>query len=340
MKNDDQKFSLMHHFKWWLYGIRIKLFGGKESKRKKSFSSVKKSETIFLTLFLAFPLIQFAIFYIGKNMNSILLAFQSYDIEAGKFYFSGLTEIKKVFESLWIEGTGLLDEMKRSGIMFLVSLVMIPVNVFAAYCVWKNLPFAGFFKIILFLPSVVPSIVFVLLGRYFFQYGIPELLNMPNLDLLDGRNPNTMYGFKTVLFFGCWMGFASGMVVYLGAMSGISEDVVEYGRLENMNFLQEFIYIVIPAIYPTITTYTVVAFAGFFVNYGYFFSFFGDGGSAPCTITLGHHFFCLVAGNGETLGGEAAYPEAAAGGFLFTAVVVPLTLLVKYLMEKYGPSEE
>ena len=340
MRNKDYGQDLISRFKWWVYGIKVKLFGGNKSKKKKGLSSVKKNETIFLTLFLAFPLIQFAIFYIGKNLNSILLAFQSYDVNSGEFYFSGLTEISKVWKNLWIEGTGLLDEMRRSGIQFLVQLLMLPLNVFVAYCVWKNLPGAGFFKVILFLPSVVPSIVFVLLGRYFLQYGVPEIFNAPGLDLLDGRNPETMYGFKTVLIFGCWLGFAGGMVVYLGAMSGISEDIVEYGRLENMNFIQEFIHIVIPAIYPTITTYTVVAFAGFFTNYGYFFSFFGDGGSAPCTITLGHYFFCLIAGNGETPGGESAYPEAAAGGLLFTVVVAPLTLLVKFLMEKYGPSEE
>ena len=36
----------------------------------------------------------------------------------------------------------------------------------------------------------------------------------------------------------------------------------------------------------------------------------------------------------------AAYEKAAAAGLLFTLVATPVTLFVKYMLEKFGPSAE
>lgn len=343
MKDSGFDGGFFSRLKWKLYDLRVKLSG--KPKKKQSYTSVKRQETIFLTLLLAIPVIQFCIFYIGVNINSILMAFQEYDGVTGEFKMAGLVQFRKIIEQLGTDGFGLRDEVERSTMQFLLALlVSLPLNVFVAFCVWRNLPFAGFFKVVLFLPSMIPSIVFVLLGRQFLSHGVPEIIEMitgmpSTLDLLDYRDPENLTGFKTVLVFGMWMNFAGGMVVYLGAMSGISDDVVEYGRMENINMLQEFWYIVLPSIFPTITTYIVVTLAGFFTNYGFFYSFFGNKASGTVT-TLGHHFFALVAGDGRTPAGMDQYPEAAAGGLLFTLIVTPITLGAKWLLEKYGPSED
>ena len=36
----------------------------------------------------------------------------------------------------------------------------------------------------------------------------------------------------------------------------------------------------------------------------------------------------------------AQYPYASAAGLLFTVVATPLTLLIKWLLEKFGPRED
>ena len=48
-------------------------------------------------------------------------------------------------------------------------------------------------------------------------------------------------------------------------------------------------------------------------------------------------FFVKVA---HESGGISQYPYAAAGGILFTLVLTPVTLGVRALLEKYGPSED
>ena len=50
----------------------------------------KRSERIFLFTLLAYPVLHVTIFYVGVNFNSILLAFEKYDMNAGKYYFDGI----------------------------------------------------------------------------------------------------------------------------------------------------------------------------------------------------------------------------------------------------------
>ena len=143
--------------------------------------------------------------------------------------------------------------------------------------------------------------------------------------------------FWTVLIYSFWHGFAGGLIIYLGAMSSISVDVIEYGKLEPLSSLRELWSIVIPLIFPTITTYIVVSIAGFFTNQGAYFSFFGSAAGPMKYDTLGYVFFTKIARDSATV---ADYPYASAGGLLFTLIIAPITITVKSLLEKYGPSEE
>jgi putative aldouronate transport system permease protein len=144
--------------------------------------------------------------------------------------------------------------------------------------------------------------------------------------------------FYTVLIFGLWMQFASGLIIYLSAMCSISTEVLDYGRLEPLTWWKELTHVIIPSIFPTITTYLVVEIAKFFTYYGFFYSFFGGDGRGETPFdTLGYYFFVKVVGDNVQL---KDYPYAAASGLTFTLIVAPLTLLTKHLLEKYGPSED
>ena len=50
----------------------------------KKFNRSKRIELIFYIFMLAYPVVQFCIFYLGVNFNSILLAFQKIDVANNK----------------------------------------------------------------------------------------------------------------------------------------------------------------------------------------------------------------------------------------------------------------
>lgn len=318
---------------WFLYDLKIKLFhrNQKEAKIAKP-SSIKRSEIIFLFFMLIYPTVQFFIFYIGVNFNSILLAFQKE--LSGKLIFAGFENFKIVLDDMFVNGN-LSVAMVNSTIQFVLSMFIgTPLHIVVAYAVFKKIPFSGFFKIMLFMPSMISNMVFVICGTYLIQDGFPIILGNPDLFLLDRYSSS---GFWTVLLFAFWQGFAGGLIVYLGAMSSISPDVMEYGKLEQLSSVRELWSIVIPLIFPTITTYIVVGLAGFFTNQGMYFSFYGAAAGNMPFDTLGYVFFTRIAKSNATI---ADYPYAAAGGLLFTLVVAPITIVTKSLLEKHGPSEE
>ena len=53
-------------------------------KNNRDLNSIKRNGNVFFWVMLALPLLQFAIFYVGVNFNSILLAFKSYENYTGK----------------------------------------------------------------------------------------------------------------------------------------------------------------------------------------------------------------------------------------------------------------
>lgn len=298
----------------------------------------KRAETIFLTVILAYPLLQFAVFYLGVNVNSIFLALKTYDRATGTYYFSGLGNFAKFFNDITSDAV-LIRSTKNSLIVYLMGLAVgLPLNLTFAYVLYKKIPLAGFFRVVLFLPSIISTVVMVIMYKYFVEYalvGVLELTGMspesiPNF-LMDNET-----AFPALIIFGLWSGFGTGLILYMSAMTRIPDSIVEYGRIEGITMFKEFWHIVIPMIFPTITTFLVTGVAGIFINQASAYVFFRENADYN-VYTLGYYLFVKVIGNKSSV---VEYPYAAAAGITFTLVSAPLTLMVKYLLEKFGPSTE
>ena len=72
------------------------------SSRQKNQIKTKRlwREIIFFAVIAGIPLLQFCVFYIGVNVNSIMLAFKSYDAYSGQYTFVGLTNFSRLFIAL------------------------------------------------------------------------------------------------------------------------------------------------------------------------------------------------------------------------------------------------
>lgn len=338
MNKNNDKMSLSSRIKWALYDLKVKIFGGRKTQKVGKMNSKKREEKIFLFFFLLLPIVQFLIFYVGVAGNTLKLAFEAFDTQTREYYFAGFKTFGEVIKSIFVTGK-LVVSIKNSAIQFLVGLLIgMPLQITVAYVVFKEVPFSGLYKVLLFMPNVISSLVFVTCARSIIVQGFPVLFHNPDLRLLNTLESSSFY---TVLIFGLWMNFAGGLIIYLSAMCSISKDIMEYGQLENMSSLKEFWYVVLPSIFPTVVTYIVVAIAAFFTNYGHFYSFYGgDGGGEKIFSTLGYYFFVKVAGGTYTIPDPLDYPFVSAAGIMFTVIVAPVTLLTKHLLEKYGPSED
>lgn len=313
-------------------------------KGKKKFKNKKISENIFFWTLLALPLLQFCIFYIGVNFNSILLAVKNYDYAAKKYVYVGIENFKTFFKLCFSGDSSMWYCLRNSLLIFAIGVcITTPLSILFSYYIYKNGKrkhqkrtastfIAEASKILLFLPTIIPSIAIVLMFKYFGENSLPVFLNNLFHTSFRGLISSTDTALSFIIFFNVLVGFGTSMLLYTGAMSGIDESLIESGQMDGVSPARELLKIVFPVIWPTFTMQMVLSVAGIFINQASLYSFYG--GSAPyVTRTFGYYLFITV-----SEGTMADYPYAAAVGLIFTFIATPITLLTKYLLERFGPS--
>lgn len=301
---------------------------------RTAMTAAKRKRLIFYVSLMALPVAQFLIFYIGVNIRSFLYAFQDIDVLEGKVEFT-IRNFTNIFQSLNTSDL-YLNLAKTSILSYIISLcVGVPLGLFFSFYIAEKMPLSGAFRVILFMPSIISSVTLVTIYRFFMEQTLPALA----LDFFGVKmkgllgNPDTRY--FAVMFYNVLIGFGTSVLMYSNSMSGISPEIVEAGKLDGATGLKKFWYIMFPHVFGTLSTFLIIGVAGIFTNQIELFSFYEA--SAPDEIrTFGYHLYV----HAQQAVNEAEYPELAALGLLLTAIAVPLTMLVKHLLNKYGFSEE
>ncbi|MBQ9735010.1 MAG: sugar ABC transporter permease [Clostridia bacterium] len=305
----------------------------KEGKYRKN--TVKIRDAIFYAAVTAIPLIMFVLVNVVINGNAILLAFQEYDGTSNHF-LSG-----NIFENFayWIDRLTNYAEFKsimwRSVEVYLITTVLCTfVPILFSYYVYKKMFGHKVFKILLFLPSILSSIITVSMFRMFVSEVIPSVYEELTGKYLFPPLKGVDTAFSTIMFYNVWMALGGGLLTQLAAMNTVDPSVAESAQLEGIGFWGEFWHIVLPACYEVLTLGFVTGIAGIFTNSLNLYAFYGTG--APNnTETIGYYITVMTLD-----GSEFDYPKLSAWGVMVTVVVTPLTLLLRHLINRYGPSED
>ena len=309
------------------------------SKRKAGLRQRDVKNWIFIAVMAAIPMVQFAIFYIYVNFNTVLMSFQSYEINKatglGKYVWNNFANFKEVWRNV-ADTKILLVGLKNSTILYAVSMIVgTPLSLFFSYYIYKKRPLHKTFKIMLFLPSIISSLVMTLLFQYFVNFSIPDIWKKVFGKTIEGlTSPATKTQLPTILFYCVWVGFGTSMLMYSGAMNNISESMVEACHLDGANNLQEFWYVTLPGVFPTLTTFLTTGIAGFFVADMSLFAFYGEGAEAKL-YTIGYYIFVQT-----KKAGLADYPYLASLGLVLTIIAMPFTFGLRKLLFRFGPSTE
>lgn len=293
----------------------------------------KRKDALFFASLVVLPLLQFTLFYICVNFNSVLLALKEYDALTGEMSWVGFANFKKFFYEL-THTTLFTVAIRNSLVAWAVNMfVGILLGMIFSYYIFKKMPMHGIFKVLLFLPSIVSSIVMVMVYRQFIEKGLTAFLALfgaKGQGLL--ANPDTRFG--AILFYNLWVGFGTQILMFLGAMNNVSDSVLEAAKIDGASFLREFVYVVIPLVYPTFVVFVTVGVVQIFTNQLALYSFYGDSAELQ-DYTIGYYLY-----RGVQAGRNSDYPYLAAIGLLCTFVAIPVTFFVRFLLKKLGPGEE
>lgn len=306
----------------------------KNIKSYDGLQSQKKRDLVFFWAMGIVPIGLFVIRYICVNLNSILYAFQSYD-NAGRLYFSGFNNISQVLNDLTNEAWFKETLFRSVKLYFFMLLFTTPIPTFAAFFLFKKFPMSGFFKTILFLPTIISGLITAINFKFLLDRVIPYVaLNYFDIDLGIGllSNPDTRFG--ALLFQRLWFSIGSNLLVQIGAMNTTDKNTIDAGIIDGCSLIQEFWHIVLPACYQTIALGFVFGVGLIFTDDFGLYAFYGEG--APSDVwTLGYIFTVRTSTTSKF-----EYPYYSAWGALESFLIIPLTFILRFCVNRFGPSED
>ena len=299
----------------------------KRSVRSEKFTRIRLRRSLFIAGMLSIAIINFLVFWLYVNFNSILMAFQ---MQTSKGLVWTMENFERFFREVLIADFQLGLAIKNSMLLYVTgTFVSLPLSLLFAYYLFKKVVGADVFRVIFFLPSIISAAVLVTLFKYLVMPSGPvnELLSiLTGQDIAIEWVVDEQYSMFTILFYTVWTGFGGNIVMLTGAIHRIPEDVIEYGKLEGIKPLREMVTIIVPMIWPTISTMITLMMTGLFTSSGPIL-LFTEGSYG--TTTISYWIFTMVYGASSGM-----YPLASAVGLFFTIIGLPVVLGVKYLMNK------
>lgn len=300
---------------------------------------LRKGKYPFIICMLSLSIISFAVFYVGINIQSILLAFKrfvGYGENGVELYEWSLNNFRNIFLELSGEGTSstqLRQAFKNSLFLFFAGNgVTIPTGCFISYYLWKKLRGYKFFRIIFYLPVILSSVVMVIMFRNFiapngFLGAISIALTGKTVPPWLSQDGTAMW---CVFIYNCWIGFGGAYLMLTAALHRIPEDVIESAQLDGITPLKEFFKICVPLVWPTLSMILLQKVASILAadgpillltngNYG--------------TYTLGFWSYMQV-----IVGHSYEFPSAV--GLVMTAVVAPLAIAAWLIMSRINKDVE
>lgn len=290
-------------------------------KKKKDVGAI-----VFIVTMLIIPILAFLFFYVYINFNSILMAFQ--EPTYGEGYKWGFGNFVRFFNKFAVSGTqenmGLY--LRNTFIYFgLDMLVMLPLSLIICYFMYKKIAGYQAFRTIIYLPVIMTAPIMAALYKSTLDFGVVRMIGAKfNVTFPGSFINNPDYALGTVLFYMVYTGIGGRFVLLGGAMNAIDASIIDAGKIDGAGPYRELVSIIIPCIWPTLSTLILLGSTGVFTASGPLLLF--DKG-AKGTMSISYYIYNVVTGGGS----DTSIELAAAVGVTFTILAFPIVMLVKKL---------
>lgn len=310
----------------------------KKLNNKGMSKTMQKGGTLFVIAILALPIIQWIIFWFGVNINSFRLAFRRELLNGTVVWdFLNFKELEYAFQSIknpLLAQGNILFAFKNTMIYFSVStFVMMPLSLIVAFFIYKQIRAYKFFRIVFYLPAVIPSIIMVeAYGSIVDGNGFLNMLSdeLVPIEGILGTRETALTG---VIVYMIWTGLTTNVLLFTGGMSRIPVEVLEAAKLDGCGPGREVVSLIVPMIWPTLSTQIILAFTHMFSAGGPIL-LLTHGGSG--TINIAFWLFSKLRGTSgmDTTADSITGGIVSAMGLVFTCISVPIILFVRWLSTK------
>lgn len=301
----------------------------KKTKKKRKYKNTK-AEWACIIVLCAPAILHLLIFWLGVQIETIRMAFT--DVFTNEW---SMTNFNWAFRELFAgaSSSDISLALRNTIIFFILGCVMIPISMFFAYLIYRRSFGYGFMRIALYLPGAVSSIMMALLYSKFME---SDGAFMQLIQKITGSSEPIMFkvehGLAYIMIFDLVVGIGANLVIWLGGMSRIPYDLIEYGKLEGVGPIREFVSVILPLIWPTFVTMVSLQIINLFGSTGSVL-ILTDGQYG--TNTLAFWMYKMV-----QAGISNEYHHVAALGLIFTAITIPLVVICRWIMNKFGEEVE
>ena len=229
----------------------------KNSKRKMS--SIEKKYMAVGFLFLLPAIVTYLIFAVMPFFDSLLLSFQEWG-GFGPRVFIGIKNYLQAFR----DRTFLLAIRNSVYLGVVSAFFSVLIGVFMAWLLlYVGRKWGGFFRTILFSPSMIPAIITAFIFAFVFEPEIGVLNNILGVvglkSLQHAWLTNKATALNCILFVSAWKQIGLTMVLCFAGMQGIDSSLIESARLDGASDFQIFRRIILPLIMSFVQLSTIFA---------------------------------------------------------------------------------
>lgn len=281
----------------------------------------KSKDNLFYGLLLLPALALFILFFIIPVVQSTWLSFtDSYGMKSS-YNFVGLDNYKEALRDLSFKKT-----ISATSKYALISVVFGNIlSLVLALILDSKLKLKNLLRAIFFIPNIMSLLVVGYIWSFVYTSVFPDLLTAL------GTKSFAILGNKTLVVpalaaVGIWNAAGYYMVIYIAALQGISDDLIEAARIDGAGFLHLLRYIRLPLIAPTVFTCLILSIAAHMKVFELPYTM-TSGGPVGESTTMVYKIY-TTAFNANRNG------YAAAQSIILFVMIAAVTMVLNFIMKK------
>lgn len=221
---------------------------------------------------------------------------------------------------------------KSLGVTLLFSLINVPVTLILglalALLLNKRLPGIKLFRVLYYLPTIMPAVAAITLWQFIFKSDIGLLNNV--LGIFHVAPVGWLTDEKVVLISLSiikWWGVGGMMIVLLSGLQSVPSEVYEAASLDGANGWQQFLYVTCPMITPVLFLQLITGFIGCMQSFAEAQIMTG-GGPNYASQFISYDIYTNAFSNSK-------YGRACAEAWILFIIIMVLTIIIFKKSETY-----
>lgn len=214
--------------------------------------------------FLAPGLVLYALFVVGPMLYSLRISFYDWNIvAAADSQWVGLANYARALT----DPTFLRAVANTAAYAAVTVPAQIVIGMGLALLLNQAIRGRAFFRVLYYLPVVIPWVIVALLFKYLFV-GQGGIVNYLLRDVLNVIETNILWLADEILVFvpihllGIWKGVGWTAIIALAGLQTIPRELEEAAEVDGAGAVARFRYVILPLLRPTLTFLTVVLAIG------------------------------------------------------------------------------